>query len=111
MIIGMRMGIIMNEVISLLFSLFAGVLLGLFFFAGLWWTVSKIESSQHVALLFLSSLLLRTAIVVSGFYYILGDHWWHLFVGLPGFFIARSFVIRLTRLADQAENSLKAGSA
>jgi len=101
----------MNESIALLFSLLAGVFLGLFFFAGLWWTVRKMASSQHVGLLFLGSLLLRTAIVVVGFYFLLGDHWWHLLAGLFGFFIARSIVIRLTRLADQSENSMKAGSA
>ena len=97
----------MNEFMSLVLSLLAGVLLGLFFFAGLWWTVRKIESSKHVGLLFLSSLLLRTGIVVLGFYFILGDNWLHLLAGLLGFIIARIIV---TRLTDQSKSSITAGS-
>jgi len=98
----------MNEVLSLLLALLAGVLLGLFFFAGLWWTVRKIESSKHVALLFLSSMLLRTGIVVLGFYFMLGDNWQHLLTGLLGFIIARIIVTRLTRIADQSKNAMTA---
>jgi len=100
----------MNEFMDLMFSLLAGVLLGLFFFAGLLWTVRKLASSKHVALLFLSSMLLRTGIVVLGFYFILGDDWLHLLAALPGFIIARIIVTRLTRMADQSENSMTAGS-
>jgi len=100
----------MNELISLLFSLLAGALLGLFFFAGLWWTVRKIESSKQVALLMISSMFLRTGVVVLGFYFILGDNWQHLLVGLLGFIIARIIITRLTRRSDQSDNSMTAGS-
>ncbi|PIW48473.1 MAG: ATPase F0F1 [Zetaproteobacteria bacterium CG12_big_fil_rev_8_21_14_0_65_54_13] len=100
----------MNEFISLLFSLLAGALLGLFFFAGLWWTVRKIESSKQVALLMISSMFLRTGVVVLGFYFILGDNWQHLLVGLLGFIIARIIITRLTRRSDQSDNSMTAGS-
>ncbi len=100
------MGIIMNEFLQLLFALIQGALLGLFFFAGLWWTVRKLGSSKQVALLFLGSMLLRTTVVIVGFYFILGDNWQHLLVGLLGFVIARITITRLTRTADQPKNSV-----
>lgn len=101
----------MNEFMSLVFALLAGALLGVFFFAGLWWTVRKMESSKHVAFLFLSSMLLRTGIVVLGLYFILGDNWQCLLAGLLGFIIMRIIVTRLTRLAEQSKNSVAAGSS
>jgi F1F0 ATPase subunit 2 len=96
----------MNEFMSLVFALLAGALLGVFFFAGLWWTVRKIESTKQVALLFLGSMLLRTSVVILGFYFILGDNWQRLVAGLLGFIIARIIVTRLTRVADQSKNTI-----
>lgn len=93
----------MNEFLHLLFALLEGALLGVFFFAGLWWTVRKLDSAKHVALLFLGSMLLRTGIVVLGFYFILGDNWQRLLVGLLGFVMVRIIVTRLTRIADQSK--------
>jgi F1F0 ATPase subunit 2 len=105
----------MNEFLLLLFALLLalleGALLGVFFFAGLWWTVRKIESSKQVALLFLGSMLLRSSIVILGFYFILGDNWQRLLAGLLGFIIARIVVTRLTRIVDQSKNSITAGGA
>jgi F1F0 ATPase subunit 2 len=91
----------MSEFLHLLFALLEGALLGVFFFAGLWWTVRKLDSAKHVALLFLGSMLLRTGIVVLGFYFIFGDNWQRLLVGLLGFVMVRIIVTRLTRIADQ----------
>jgi F1F0 ATPase subunit 2 len=101
----------MNEVLSILFALLEGALLGVFFFAGLWWTVRKIESSKNVALLFLGSMLLRSSIVMLGFYFLLGDNWQHLLAGLLGFVIARIIVIRLTRIVSQSKDTITAGSS
>jgi F1F0 ATPase subunit 2 len=101
----------MNESMSLVFALLAGALLGVFFFAGLWWTVRKLESSKHVALLFLGSMILRTSVVMLGFYFILGDNWQRLLAGLLGFIIARIIVTRFTRIAEQSENTITAGGS
>lgn len=87
----------MNEIFSLLLALLEGALLGVFFFFGLWWTVRKLATSKQVALLFLTSMLLRSSVVVLGFYFILGDNWQKLVAGLTGFIIARIIVIRLTQ--------------
>lgn len=90
----------MNEYLYLLIALLEGVLLGVFFFAGLWWTARKIESTKQVAVLFLGSMLLRTFVVIMGFYFLMGDNWQRLLAGLLGFIIARIIVTRLTRIAD-----------
>ena len=62
----------MNEPLGLASALVAGVLLGAFFFGGLWWTVRKGLSSKRVALWFLGSLLLRMSVTLTGFYVISG---------------------------------------
>jgi F1F0 ATPase subunit 2 len=86
---------------SFISSLIAGLLLGAFFFGGLWWTVRKGIKSERVALWFFGSMLLRTGVVMLGFYLLLGDSWQRMLVGLFGFFIARLLVTRLTREAEQ----------
>ena len=91
----------MNETLSLVPALVAGVLLGAIFFGGLWWTVRKGVSSKRPALWFLGSLLLRTCITLAGFYFFSGAHWERLLVCLLGFVIARLIIIRLTRVAEK----------
>lgn len=87
----------MNDGLSLVFAFAAGILLGAFFFGGLWWTIKRCISSGQPALWFLGSLLLRTGIVMLGFYFILGDDWTRLLAGLTGFIVARLIATRLTR--------------
>lgn len=99
----------MNEPLSLAFALVAGVLLGSLFFGGLWWTVRQGVSSRRPALWFFGSMLLRTCIVVLGFYFILGDDWKRLLAGLIGFIVARLIVTRLTRVTQQ-QNQLVQGA-
>ena len=79
-------------------ALLAGALLGAFFFGGLWWTVRKGLASERPALWFLGSLLLRTGMVLTGFYVVSQGHWSRLAVCLLGFLIARFVVVR--RLAQ-----------
>jgi F1F0 ATPase subunit 2 len=86
----------MNEVLtlSLALAMMAGLSLGAIFFGGLWWTVRKGVSSKRPALLFPASLLLRTAVVVAGFYVVSDGHWQRLLACLLGFAIARFLVTR-----------------
>ena len=91
----------MNEALTLMLALVAGVLLGAIFFGGLWWTVQKGVSSKRSALWFFGSLLLRTSIALAGFYFIGHGHWERLLVCLLGFVIARLIVTRLTRASEK----------
>ena len=92
----------MSELLSLVPALGAGALLGAIFFGGLWWTVNKGLSSKRVTFWFMGSMLLRTCIVLFGFYFILGDSWQRLLVGLLGFVIVRIIIRWLTRVTEQS---------
>jgi F1F0 ATPase subunit 2 len=91
----------MNETVTLVLALVTGVLLGAMFFGGLWWTVRKGISSTHPAIWFLGSLLLRTSIVLVGFYVVAWGHWERLLLCLLGFVMARLIVTWFTRAAEE----------
>ena len=84
------------------------LLLGAFFFGGLWWTVQKGVTSEMPALWFLGSLLLRTGVILAGFYFVSQGHWSRLVVCLLGFLIARVIVVkRLTRAPAEEPTPLE----
>ena len=81
----------------LLAALITGLVLGLFVFAGLWWTLRHGLASPHPALWFGLSSLVRLAVVLTTFYYV-------ALVGLPqvvlcllGVLVARLAVTRVLR--------------
>jgi F1F0 ATPase subunit 2 len=86
----------MNETLALARALVVGGVLGTMFFGGLWWTVRQGVSAKRPALWFLGSLLVRTGIVLVGFYVVAGGHWERLLLCLLGFVIAHFVVTRLT---------------
>jgi F1F0 ATPase subunit 2 len=88
----------MIEAPVLVLALLAGGVLGAIFFGGLWWTVRVGISSKWTAVLFLGSLLLRTAIVLAGFYFVSQGDWRKVLACLLGFLIARFLVVLLTRV-------------
>ncbi len=87
----------MIEAPVLVLALLAGGVLGAIFFGGLWWTVRLGISSKWTAVLFLGSLLLRTAIALAGFYFVSQGDWRRVLACLVGFLIARFCVVLLTR--------------
>lgn len=84
----------MIELLQIAAAVFAGALLGVFFFGGLWWTVRRGVVSAQPALFFLGSLLLRTLAVIAGFYFISRGDWRRLAASLAGFGLARILVGR-----------------
>lgn len=78
-------------------ALLAGGLLGVVFFGGLWWTVRRGALSPTPARWFLGSLVLRTAIVLAGFYVVGAGQPVRLGLCLLGFLLARAIVLRATR--------------
>ena len=98
----------MSDILALALALLAGALLGAFFFGGLWWTVQKGVTSERPALWFLGSLLLRTGVILAGFYFVSQGHWSRLVVCLLGFLIARVIVVkRLTRAPAEEQTPLE----
>jgi len=92
----------MNNLGSMSLALTAGLLLGAFFFGGLWWTVRKGISSQHPALWFFASMLLRMSVALGGFYFVGRGNWLLLVACLVGFLVGRLFVTWLTRTRQEA---------
>jgi F1F0 ATPase subunit 2 len=100
----------MREATNLVLALLAGVFLGATFFGGLWWTIRRGVSSHVPALWFLGSVLLRTLIVVTGFYFSARGDWHRLLACLLGFLLARILATRLTRAASEKRGQIvKAG--
>ena len=85
----------MNEILTLLLVAVAGVILGICFFGSLWWTIRRGLSSKRPALLFLTSLLLRISLTLTGFYFIANGSLKLLLVCLLGFVIGRFIMVRL----------------
>lgn len=86
----------MIEWLPMLAAVLGGVMIGLLFFGGLWWTVQRGVTARRPALLFLGSLLLRMSIAVGGFYWI-GDRDFKRFIACTaGFVIGRVMIARFT---------------
>ena len=93
----------MNNFLILTLAMIAGLLLGVVFFGGLWWTIRKGLSSKHPAAWFLGSLLLRMSLTLFGFYWVGHGHWERLVVCLGGFFVARLIVTWLSRQLESKQ--------
>ena len=92
----------MSEMAGVLAAVLAGAALGLVFFAGLWWTIRRGLSSKLAGLWFSGSFLLRTAIVIAGFYFVAQGDWRRMAGCVAGFLGARIFTIRYTRVREEA---------
>jgi F1F0 ATPase subunit 2 len=79
----------MQEILVLILSLVAGVFFGLLFFGGLWLTTKQLKTSKAPALFFLASFILRTTVVLVGFYLVSATDIKRLILCLIGFVIAR----------------------
>lgn len=87
----------MLEPLILMLTAAVGGILGAFFFGGLWWTTLRGLASPSPAAWFMGSLLLRTAVTLTGFALVSRGHWERMLACLFGFFLARLVVTRLTR--------------
>jgi F1F0 ATPase subunit 2 len=95
----------MNDFLLLAATLAAGLLLGAFFFGGLWWTVVKGISSPKPALWFFGSMLLRTSVTLAGVYFVGREDWRRWLQCLLGFVLARLVVKWLTRPPVEHRNT------
>lgn len=86
----------MSEFLYVGLALGVGVLLGIFFFGGLWWTIKKGVTFASPAIFFIASMIIRTGIVLGGFYFVSCGHWERFLGCLVGFIIARIIVMRFT---------------
>ncbi|WP_420935549.1 ATP synthase subunit I [Alteromonas sp. A081] len=98
---------VMSELTNLLLVMLIGLTLGIFFYGGLWWTVQKSISSAHIAWWLLASFLIRTSVVLIGFYFMLKSDWlipsWQaLLIGILSFAGARFGITLISYLMAQS---------
>lgn len=66
-----------------------GILIGIFFYGGLWLTVGRLATARHPFALSLGSLLVRMAVALAGFFFSIGGRWQNAAATLIGFTAAR----------------------
>lgn len=86
-------------------ALLVGAGLGVLFFGGLWWTVRHMAASTVPARWFVGSFVLRTGLVLAGFYGIGAGQPVRMGFCLLGFLLARGVVLRVTRALPAADLS------
>lgn len=91
----------MNSYLHIGAGLLVGVLLGAFFYGGLWWTIARSITLAQPAWLILGSFLLRTLVTVAGFYIALQGGWPSLVAALITFLATRIVVTRLICVSDK----------
>lgn len=94
----------MSSFITLPLACAAGMGLGLFYFGALWLTVRQFPNHRYAVALFLASFVVRTAVVVVGFYFVMGGQWERMLACLAGFIIVRQLLVsrlRPERVADR----------
>jgi F1F0 ATPase subunit 2 len=83
-----------NLTVSLLLAFVAGVVLGLFYYGGLWLTIQRLPQSSRPGMLTAVSLFLRLGLVLVAFYLVMGGSWERLLACLAGFLLARVLLVR-----------------
>lgn len=96
----------MNELIQYILILTAGFVLGVLFFAGLWFTVKKSVSAKNPILWILGSFIVRMGFVLPGFYHMAQFGWHAMFLGLFGLILARFIIKYFIRNYDAKQNIL-----
>jgi len=71
-----------------------GLLIGIFFYGGLWLTVQRLATTRHPFALSLGSLLMRMVVALAGFFLLIGGRWQNAAAALIGFTAAR-FLLNL----------------
>jgi F1F0 ATPase subunit 2 len=85
-----------NELFLGLIPAFAGgIVLGAFFFAGLWFSVRKLNQAKRPGLVLAVSYMLRMITVIGGLFLLTDGDWRRLAAALTAFILVRMLMVRL----------------
>ena len=84
----------MGENLYLILSFSSGMALGAFYFLSLWKTLQKITDAPSPGFVMLRSYLIRTSVVLAGFYLVMDGHWQRAVAALLGFVVMRMILTR-----------------
>ncbi|HLV02636.1 MAG TPA: ATP synthase subunit I [Acidobacteriota bacterium] len=59
------------DVLKITTALIGGILLGAFYFGGLWWTIQRMPGSRRPLRLYFASLAFRLIVICASFYLVL----------------------------------------
>lgn len=85
-------------------ALLWGLLLGLVYFGGLWFTVRRLPAVKHQGLWMLASFLLRNLLVAVSFYPVVLHGWLPTLICLAGLLIVRLSISRRIKGHIRTEN-------
>jgi F1F0 ATPase subunit 2 len=91
----------MNQLIPLFLAFVAGIVVGLFYFGGLWLTVQRLPQTRRPAVLSLVSLFIRLGLTLAVFYLVMAGRWERLLACLAGFLLMRLVLVRRWRPTPQ----------
>ncbi len=74
-------------------ELFIGIILGIIFFGGLYLTVKKINQVKNPSVLFISSFIIRIALLLGGLYYISKKGYLGVLFALVGIILVKFVMI------------------
>ena len=92
------------QVSQLLFAFAAGMVIGVFFFGALWFTVRRLPTTRSPAVLAFGSLFLRTGVTLLLFYLVMSGEWERLLACMLGFLAMRKIMTRRFQ-PEQSERS------
>lgn len=81
------------HVFRVLTAVIVGMMVGMFYFGGLWLTVQRISHMKRQALLIFISFIGRMAVTLFIFYLFMSSHWEQLIFCLLGFLLMRKVLI------------------
>ena len=91
----------MNQLIPLFLAFVAGIVVGLFYFGGLWLTVQRLPQTRRPAVLSLVSLFIRLGLTLAVFYLVMAGRGERLLACLAGFLLMRLVLVRRWRPTPQ----------
>ena len=97
----------MINLIGYLGVFMGGMLLGLIFFGGLWFTVQKALGSKLPALWFGLSMFVRIGITLGGFYLLTRGNLLHFALCLPGFMLMKILFVQFTKQSARPAQHIK----
>lgn len=91
--------------LSLLLAFAVGIVVGLVYFGGLWWTVRRVLDVQQRAMWMLVSFLVRAGVALLGFYLVIGTDGLRLAAAMLGFLLVRIVLVTMLRPSRKLERT------
>jgi len=83
-----------GEIFFIAISLVVGVAIGIINFAGMWSTIHYLSQVKHPAILMMLSFIVRMAIIMTTFYFVMDGRWERLIACMVGFFLVRRVLMK-----------------